>query len=215
LAIAEAGQYLNEMPNVNEDLASLGIEGFAASPNLANALLEDTKAQMTRLLDLEVEIASLEHKLKDQFNEFKAIKYRLAAVFFHRGSYGHGHYWIYIHDFENNMWRVYNDEKVEEFKNVNEILEANTWNHGTPTFAVYVQDQHKTDVIQPVCRAPEAAPESSAVGDSTNTASDVEMEDMVRTDGTLNLRDSMIDHNPAHESSGEWDQLREVPTAEF
>lgn len=208
LAIAEAGQYLHEVSSVNEDLASIGIDGLDIPPTLASAVLEDTTAQMARLVDLEGEIASLELQLKDQFREFTAIKYRLAAVFFHRGSYGHGHYWIYIHDFENDMWRVYNDEKVEEFKNVHEILEANTWNHGTPTFAVYVQDAGKTDIIQPVCRAPEAAPDPPAV-------SDVEMQDMDQTNGTVHLRSTISARSSKAESSGDWDQNREVAVTKW
>ncbi|GIZ48075.1 hypothetical protein CKM354_001115000 [Cercospora kikuchii] len=216
LVMSEAGEYLHDMPKVNTDLESLGMDGVEVPESLPIAVMSETQDQLARLLQLESEIAEIEPRLKDQFSEFKKIKYRLAAVFFHRGSYGHGHYWIYIHDFENDVWRMYNDERVDEFKNVNEILEANTWNHGTPTFAVYVKDDHKTEIVQPVCRAPEAVPEADpqAVPDI-----DVQMHNGGNEpQGTMNPRNMMVRRDSASgldrkESSGAWDSERDMPAS--
>ncbi|KAF2207210.1 hypothetical protein CERZMDRAFT_71801 [Cercospora zeae-maydis SCOH1-5] len=212
LVMNEVGEYLHEMPNVNAELESLGMNGVDVPQGLPIAVMSETQGQLARLVELEKQIANIEPRLKDQFSEFKEVKYRLAAVFFHRGSYGHGHYWIYIHDFGNDVWRMYNDERVDEFKNVSEILEANTWNHGTPTFAVYVKDDHKTEIVQPVCRVPEAVPEPDPQGVPDI---DIQMHDGGEPDGTMNPRDMMVRPDgagppEAKESNGVWDDEREV-----
>ena len=48
--------------------------------------------------------------------------YRLHAAFFHRGSAGGGHYWVYIYDHKKEIWRKYNDERVSVVSNTNEIF---------------------------------------------------------------------------------------------
>ena len=210
-ACIEASEYLAKLPDVNEDLASLGIEGLDVPVELTNAVMTDSLAQVERLDSLSREIKDLEHQLKDQFSDFKDIKYRLAAVFFHRGSYGHGHYWIYIHDFENNMWRLYNDEKVEEFKNEHDILNATTWHHGTPTFAVYVRDDQKTEIIQPVCRSPESeADHAASKAAQAKLNHDIAMENMGTSNGTVNPQHTMVQLDGTQESNGNWDEKRSI-----
>ncbi|KAK4226647.1 hypothetical protein QBC38DRAFT_220075 [Podospora fimiseda] len=55
--------------------------------------------------------------------------YLLHAAFIHMGPTGNaGHYWVYIRDFEQNVWRKYNDSKVTVVQDpVAEIFE-----HGDP-----------------------------------------------------------------------------------
>ncbi|KAI5361757.1 putative ubiquitin specific protease, UCH repeated domain-containing protein [Septoria linicola] len=207
--VSEAGLHLSEIQNTNPDLESLGVEGIEVPPNLPTALLQDTHAQMQRLVDLEGQITALELQLKDQFQEFKQLKYRLAAVFFHRGTTSGGHYWIYIKDFEKNVWRKYNDETVTEHTNVDEILEAKTYFDGTPAWAAYVQDDRKTEIMQPVCRIPDPNPKPQL---------DVEMQDRPsEDDGAANPRHLMaggvaVDNTvKVEESSALWDQQRQIP----
>lgn len=157
-AVSESAKYLDSLVDVNKELESIGIDGIDVDNELSAALSSDAADQTARLAALEMEISATENLLQDQFKDSKKLAYRLAAVFFHRGSYGHGHYWIYIYDFDKDIWRSYNDERVEEFSKISEILEANDWNQGTPTYAVYVRDENKAEIVQPVCREPEKPP---------------------------------------------------------
>ena len=99
----------------------------------------------------------------------------------HRGSTNAGHYWIYIFDFERNVWRSYNDERVMLVEDATEIFDPP---HGerpaTPYFLVYVQDDMKRALVDPVCRRVEVA---------TEPVNDTPMEDEYE-------QIELDDHNP-------------------
>lgn len=156
-AIAETSKYINGLGDINKDLEALGGESVEFNPNLPSILAETASQSFDWVRELETEISSMQGQLDAQFSDLKQIKYRLQAVFFHRGKTAHGHYWVCIHDFANDMWRRYNDERVEELPpdKLHELYEANEWAHGTPTYAVYVRDDLKADYVQAVCRDPE------------------------------------------------------------
>ncbi|EME77564.1 uncharacterized protein MYCFIDRAFT_114189, partial [Pseudocercospora fijiensis CIRAD86] len=151
-AVSESAKFLSAIEDSNADLEALGLGAISVDARLSDALSEDALEQRQKVAALDKQIGELELRLRGNFDEMKEIKYRLAAVFIHRGNTGHGHYWLYIHDFEKDIWRSYNDERVEEFTKLNEIYEANNWNHGTPTYAVYVREKLKAEIISPVCR---------------------------------------------------------------
>ncbi|KAH0414791.1 hypothetical protein KCU90_g15335, partial [Aureobasidium melanogenum] len=60
--------------------------------------------------------------------------------------------WTCIYDIQHNIWRSYNDEKVEQANRLDDILNAETWQQGTPTYAVYVRDDTKEQYVEPLCR---------------------------------------------------------------
>ncbi|QIX00141.1 hypothetical protein AMS68_005658 [Peltaster fructicola] len=156
-AVAESAKYIQQMDSANAGLEELGIGAVEFEKALPEVLHNSAGQQAVHLRKVEEEAASLEQSLNGLFEELKTMKYRLQAVFFHRGRTAHGHYWICIRDFSTETWRRYNDERVEKVapEKLNEIFEANDWSHGTPTYAVYVRDDIKTAVVQPVCRQPE------------------------------------------------------------
>lgn len=85
--------------------------------------------------------------------------YRLHAAFFHRGTQGSGHYWVYIYDFKQEIWRKYNDGYVTTVQNRNEIFaqpteaEMHTWSGpANPYFLVYVKDEQIDRLVQSVHR---------------------------------------------------------------
>lgn len=87
--------------------------------------------------------------------------YRLHAAFFHRGTAGFGHYWIYIYDTNKEIWRKYNDGYVSEVTDINEIFacppeaEPNYKGHSYPAnpyFLVYVRDDEKDHLVEAVHR---------------------------------------------------------------
>lgn len=154
---SHTANYLAGLDEVNQELDSIGSSRIEADGDITSALTIAAQEQAARLTTLDSEIENLQKKITSQFQDLKNIKYRLAAVFFHRGSTGSGHYWVYIHDFKNKLWRKYNDETVEEHTKLDDILAANGYQQGTPAMVVYVAED-KLDYVQPVCRDPEEPP---------------------------------------------------------
>ena len=115
--------------------------------------------------------------------------YRLQAAFFHRGTEGSGHYWVYIYDFRKQIWRKYNDGYVTEVQDTSEIFRAptaaelHTWSGPpNPYFLVYVRDDVKEGLVESVCRdivpLPEPpAPKSQFDAMNPNGAEDIQMSD--------------------------------------
>jgi ubiquitin carboxyl-terminal hydrolase 25/28 len=102
---------------------------------------------------LNTEIETIQTQISNQFAEYKNLPYRLYAVFVHRGSVSFGHYWIYIYDFNRDIWRKYNDEYVTEVQNLDEIFKNNDpANPPTPYFLVYINDRMRDRLVDPVCR---------------------------------------------------------------
>jgi hypothetical protein len=128
------------------------IEGVYNSFYLNNCL---TSAETTKsTFDLNQNIAS-------NFTDMRKHGYRLHAAFFHRGTAGFGHYWIYIFDTKKEIWRKYNDDYVSEVTDINEIFacppEAEPNYKGTgypanPYFLVYVRDDEKDHLVEAVHR---------------------------------------------------------------
>lgn len=108
-------------------------------------------------------IKDLTSNIGSQFVDKKGLPYRLQAVFIHVGSATFGHYWIYIRDFEKDMWRKYNDESVTAVTDLSLIFDQESGDRPpTPYFLVYVQDNLKDQLVRPVCRdIPEQAPDAS------------------------------------------------------
>lgn len=127
---------------------------------------------------LEDKIKSLSTNINSQFADLRELPYRLHSVFIHRGQVSAGHYWIYIYDFANSMWRKYNDGYVTEVLNTSVIFEPEQSNRpATPYFLVYVRDDIKSDLVEAVCR--------DVVEPSHDSQGDTVMADDAR--GTSNL----------------------------
>ncbi|RAK76146.1 ubiquitin-specific protease UBP2 [Aspergillus fijiensis CBS 313.89] len=137
------------------------------------------RAELTHVQD---EIKKTRAMIADQFIEHKDEAYRLYAVFIHQGSVEFGHYYIYIFDFDRDVWRKYNDQEVSEVHNVDEIFrDQGQYNPPTPYFLVYVNDRMKHDLVNPVRRELlEVAPENgfTAMGEVTNKVPSTEDVDM-------------------------------------
>lgn len=75
------------------------------------------------------------------------------------GTATFGHYWIYIYDFKHRIWRKYNDGYVTEVKDEREIYEQEPRYPATPYYLVYVKDELKDRVVEPVYRAVQPQPQ--------------------------------------------------------
>ncbi|KAL4865989.1 hypothetical protein BDV12DRAFT_173679 [Aspergillus spectabilis] len=154
---------LNEMkenPETSDDAIDVDAELLPELNRLAQGAQEELK-------HLEQEIKNTQTLITSQFVDSKHLPYRLYAVFVHHGSVEFGHYYIYIFDFERNVWRKYNDTYVTEVRDLDEIFKSqDRHNPPTPYFLVYVNDRIKDRLVSPVCREivetlPESAPEPS------------------------------------------------------
>ncbi|CAD0082360.1 unnamed protein product, partial [Aureobasidium vineae] len=153
-ALDAVGDWLSNLSESNSILSEAGVDPIKVPESLSSDLKQERDVQRARLPIIDQEVRELEDNITKQFSgsEFEKLKYCLHAVFFHRGSTGHGHYWTDIYDVQNNIWRKYNDEHVEPINTLDEILNAETWQHGTPTYAVYVRDDTKEQYVEPLCR---------------------------------------------------------------
>lgn len=97
-------------------------------------------AMLTQQEDLRTELAGL-------FAEMKEHKYRLHSVICHAGQTAKsGHYWVWIFDFEEQIWRKYNDRTVTEEADTQAVLkELST--KGEPYYLMYVRDEDKNDLV--------------------------------------------------------------------
>ncbi|KAL8713864.1 MAG: hypothetical protein Q9220_002009 [cf. Caloplaca sp. 1 TL-2023] len=152
---------------------------LASAKECLDQLAEDADFQITDALREEVAKAAVESRreldfitasIKDltanissQFVDRQTLPYRLHSVFIHIGSASFGHYWIYIRDFKKNVWRKYNDESVSAVTDVSQIFDQEAGDRPpTPYFLVYVRDELKDELVDPVCRnIPEQEPETS------------------------------------------------------
>lgn len=100
-----------------------------------------------------MEIKTLNTNINSQFNDLRSVPYRLHSVFIHRGYVSSGHYWIFIYDFANEIWRNYNDGYVTAVKDNREIFDRDSETRpSTPYFLVYIKDDLKETLVNPVCR---------------------------------------------------------------
>ncbi|KAJ5334160.1 hypothetical protein MYU51_004635 [Penicillium brevicompactum] len=138
-----------EKDNVlGSDSSGLGIE-----TNLAAGLESLAQEAKAELHAVDEQIKDTRTMIASQFADYHNLPYRLYAVFVHHGSVSFGHYYIYIFDFEKNIWRKYNDEYVTEVQNLDEIFKGDsTSNPPTPYFLVYVNSDMKERLVSPLCR---------------------------------------------------------------
>lgn len=207
--VQETASYLRELSALESELHDVDMRRVIVDSDLIDAV-ESTAGELAQQLEqMDQETKELENKLKGQFDGFKDIKYQLAAAFVHRGNHAGGHYWICIRDFESGKWRKYNDETVEEFGDINDILAPTQWMQGTPTFAMYVLNNKGKDYLQPVCREVQrevvSVAQQSAFDWSDGDAPMHEAPNGIAIDPKLTIK----------ESDASWDPEREVPAEKW
>lgn len=91
------------------------------------------------------------------FADAHEVVYRLHAVVCHAGTTASaGHYWVWIHDFERNVWRKYNDTVVSVHPAEFVFGELNT--KGEPYYLAYVRADQVPDLVSIPRRQPPRAP---------------------------------------------------------
>ncbi|KAL1843591.1 hypothetical protein VTJ49DRAFT_874 [Mycothermus thermophilus] len=91
------------------------------------------------------------------FDEFRSVPYRLHAVVCHAGSTARaGHYWVWIHDFERDVWRKYNDTTVTVHPAEFVFEQLNT--KGEPYYLAYVKADEVHNLVSVPRRKPQDPP---------------------------------------------------------
>ncbi|KAJ4176300.1 ubiquitin-specific protease ubp2 [Fusarium falciforme] len=122
--------------------------------------VKSTEASIREMM--EKELHQKEEALEKYHAGLKNIPYRLHAVICHRGQLMSGHYWVWIYDFEQNIWRKYNDSNVELNRNIDEVL-ATLNSSEEPYFLCYVRDEDKDEYVDvPRRRRPPPATDADA-----------------------------------------------------
>ncbi|KAK2609712.1 hypothetical protein N8I77_003201 [Diaporthe amygdali] len=86
-------------------------------------------------------------ELSTLFSDMTSVSYRLHAVICHGGGLGSGHYWVWIYDFDKNVWRSYNDERVEVHADKDKVL--NDLNNGaSPYYVAYVREDQVDRLVK-------------------------------------------------------------------
>lgn len=119
----------------------------------ANKITDIQKTHAAVLEMMESELRQRQEALEGSMSSQKQISYRLHAVICHRGHLTSGHYWVWIHDFEANVWRWYNDADVKENKDTAEVLQTLSTS-GEPYYLCYVRDEDKDQYVSVPKREP-------------------------------------------------------------
>ncbi|OAF99549.1 cysteine proteinase [Paraphaeosphaeria sporulosa] len=104
------------------------------------------------LTDIHDRMEKLEKQIDSVFEDCKDHPYRLHAIFMHAGSHSGGHYWIYIYDFQNDIWRKYNDETVTLESEETILKKVVQVRPPTSTGIVYVRDDVATEYTEALHR---------------------------------------------------------------
>lgn len=143
------------------ELEAEEIEDIEIPSSLTESLEQRISELTSELESISTQITALKRSLEGQFMDLHEHEYKLHSVFIHRGEAGGGHYWVYIYDFERDIWREYNDEHVSEIRDTRRIFEKNGSAGGTPYYLVYVQTGKMKDLVDVVCRDVQEVPVES------------------------------------------------------
>lgn len=169
--------YLEQLAAADVATTFTDTDPINISPSLVHSITEGGEATKLEVESIDQEMKTLVTSINSQFNDLRKIPYRLQSVFIHRGFVHSGHYWIYIRDFDANIWRKYNDGYVTEVKDTKEIFEQESSERpATSYFVVYVKDELKDKLVNPVCRdiadqaleSQDTVMEDAVVGHATN-----------------------------------------------
>ncbi|CCE65082.1 hypothetical protein TPHA_0J02620 [Tetrapisispora phaffii CBS 4417] len=125
-------------------LAKVKYRELVSEYNSVNKSISD------RIITTYDRIEELNAVIEEEVTKDAKIRYSLFAVFIHRGQASFGHYWVYIRDFENGIWRKYNDHQVTG-AHEDEIFKCVDGDISTPYFLAYV-DSSKKSIVKPLVR---------------------------------------------------------------
>jgi ubiquitin carboxyl-terminal hydrolase 25/28 len=151
--LEETANFLESLDKAAEEkLVDVEENVVSAEPHLADSLRRRSSEIRLEIESLDGEMKQLDEQINAVFKDCRDHPYRLHSVFMHSGSAKGGHYWIYIFDTQNQIWRKYNDEYVDEV-DPKEIFEQQ--GKATSTSVVYVQEDRVNELTEAVLRKPD------------------------------------------------------------
>ena len=148
------------------------------SPSTISSLDLLAESARQELREISTQTQLLRQKITSQYTDLRSHPYSLHSIFVHRGTSSFGHYWIYIYDFDREIWRKYNDSSVTEVQDHNEIFndleKAQPGGASPPTsvYLVYVKEDERKELVGSVLRNPIAEPSESDI-EMTGTNDDI------------------------------------------
>ncbi|KAH8880330.1 cysteine proteinase [Thozetella sp. PMI_491] len=134
--------------------------------------LEDVNGEAGLVAEKEL----LLEERKGLFSEMLSVRYRLHAVLCHVGTSGRaGHYWAWVHDFEQGVWRKYNDTTVTVEETAQVLAQLSTTDKGEPYYVAYVRESEIDKLVQVPRREIPAPEETEPVPGVSRGSPDVEM----------------------------------------
>jgi ubiquitin carboxyl-terminal hydrolase 25/28 len=175
-AVDEASAFIQQLSEKYEQQGDDTL--LTPPPELADALAKKAADLKKDLEQTDAEMSQLEADIDSVFKDRHDHPYRLHAVFTHRGGTKGGHYWIYIYDFQNALWRKYNDDHVT-IATEKEIFERESADiPPASTGVVYIREDLITQITEAVKREPVSNDVPSGETSHAETqASDVQMQD--------------------------------------
>ncbi|KAF1843760.1 ubiquitin C-terminal hydrolase-like protein [Cucurbitaria berberidis CBS 394.84] len=178
-SIEETSAFINSLSTEQSQQEQQGVDSLPTPPpELADTLHEKAERIKKDLEDMDFIMSKLESQIDTVFRDCNDHPYRLHAVFTHRGGVRGGHYWIYIYDFQNGLWRMYNDDHVT-IADEKQIFEPET-GVAIPkasTGVVYIRADLVDEFTQAVCRNPKVE-ETDRSEDPETQSQDVVMQDL-------------------------------------
>ncbi|GAP85168.1 putative ubiquitin carboxyl-terminal hydrolase 2 [Rosellinia necatrix] len=113
--------------------------------NFANVLRE--AGQRADEVDSK-ELIDLRREHAGAFDSMKQHKYCLHAMICHGGGMNAGHYWVWVRDFQNQVWYKYNDSLVTKDSRESQQVIDELNNSGDPYYVAYVRDQMKDNLVE-------------------------------------------------------------------
>ncbi|KAF2657809.1 cysteine proteinase [Lophiostoma macrostomum CBS 122681] len=153
-AVSETATWFEDISKAeDENLIDVDEDPIPKFPNLPQQMHEKAQALKNEAKDIDEQMRKMDGQSNTVFEDCKDHPYVLHAVFMHRGSATGGHYWIYIRDFQNDVWREYNDEAVNKVDDLDKIFKQK--DRATSTGLVFVKQDLVNKLTEAVCRKPE------------------------------------------------------------
>ena len=109
--------------------------------------LEPGQATAAARQKLQEDLSGVNAQLESLFAGPSNHAYALHSIVCHSGSGRGGHYWVWIRDFEEGVWRKYNDTSVSEERDTRKLLD-NLNSSGDPYFLCYVREEARGSYVR-------------------------------------------------------------------
>jgi ubiquitin carboxyl-terminal hydrolase 25 len=113
--------------------SSMTNEAAGITPSLSKGFLPDVETNVETVTKMD--------------ESLQVHKYRLHAVICHSGGTAAGHYWVWIRDFERDVWIKFNDDRITVDTREPQAVLDELNKGGDPCYLAYVRDEGKENLV--------------------------------------------------------------------